>query len=378
MWQSLYIWSSIVLMHNFFLVIVLLLTSLALPAQRADKKRAQEFANEARKAYQEADYDRAIEYFEKAILNDRRNVEYHIELARSYFGDREYKQAIRIVQPLSRSRKGRGPEQIEAIRIYASCLDLLDKQRQAMKALESGLKTYPDAGELYLEYGLVLLGNEDEEGALAEFEKGILKTPEFARNYLMAAEILAGRGDYGWAILYAEQYLNLERKSGWASDVSRFLFETYGKASKCGIGTCVFRFSQPLEKDTTQEAVLIDPFQKQMSEIYSLSLPENEGDFSIRTLYLVQLDGMELMLQEGNAEAAIAYTKWIEQLQKRDHLEAYNYWLMQNGAPLEFGHWLKDHEREFSAFEAWYYKRGFLAFNGSPILRPQALTQFEK
>lgn len=365
-------------MHHFFLVLVFLLTSFALPAQRADKKRAQEFAEEAREAFQEADFDRAIEYFEKAILNDRRNVEYHIELARSYFGDREYKQAMRIAQPLSRSRKGRGPEQIEAIRIYASCLDLMDKQRQAIKALETGLKNYPEAGELYLEYGLVLLGNEDEEGALGEFEKGILKAPEFARNYMMAAEVLADRGEYGWAIIYAEQYLNLDRRSGWASDVSQFIFETYRKASICGIGTCVFRFSQSVEMDTIEESVLVDPLQKQMSEIYTLSLPENAGDFSIRALYLVQLDGMELMLQEGNAETAIAYTKWIEHLQKRGHLEAYNYWLMQNGAPLEFGQWLKGHEREFSAFESWYFKRGFLAFNGKPILRPQAFTQFEK
>ncbi len=359
------------------LLLVLLTSSIALPAQRADKKRATEFASEARKAYRAEEYDRAIEYFEKATFNDRRNVDYQLELSRAYFANREYRPSMRIVQPLSRSRKLRGPQQIEAIRIYASCLDLMDKQKQAIKILESGQKNYPESGELYFEYGLVLLGNDDEAGAMAQFEKGILIEPGFARNYLMAAEVLAGQKNYGWAILYAEQYLNLERKSGWASDVSRFIFETYEKACRCGMGTCVFRFHGSGKADDAAGNFGGGELQALMSEIYSLSLPVNETSFSIHLLYLIQIDAFNLLLQEGNPEAGIAYTKWLQLLDKRGHLESYNYWLMQNGAPLEFGDWLTTHEKEFADFETWFFKRSFLDFNRGPLIRPQALKNFD-
>lgn len=364
--------------RSLFPILLLLSISITLPAQRADKKKAEEFAREARKAYRATDYNRAIEFFEKATFNDRRNVDYQLELSRAYFANREYRPSMRIVQPLSRSRKLRGPLQIEAIRIYASCLDLMDKQRQAIKIIENGLKEYPGSGELYFEYGLILLGNDDEVGAMAQFERGILTEPGFARNYLMGAEVLATQGNYGWAILYAEQYLNLERKSGWASDVSRFTYETYQKACLCGIGTCVFRFNDPMGSDSTGGNVQAGPYQSKMSEIYSLSLPENEGEFSIHLLYLVQIDAFDLMMQEGNSEAIMDYAKWLQQLHKRDHLESYNFWLMQNGAPLEFGSWLKDHEEEFQEFEVWFHKHSFLEFNKGPIVRPHALLQIGK
>ena len=363
-------------MRYHLLILILVVLPCALSAQRANRQRAEEYAREAREAYRATDYHRAIEYFEKAMINDRRNLDYQLELAKSYFGNREYNQAVRIVKPLSRSRKAKGPEQIEAIRLHVSCLDLLERQRQAIKTLQYGLKNYPNSGELYFEYGLVLLGNGDAVGALERFEEGILTEPGFARNYMMAARILRGLGNYGWAMLYAEQYLNIDRRTEFASEMSKFLYETYRLASPCGVEGCHFNFYK--SKAGEEMAGLGGEFQQELGQLYSLALPESEKEFSPRLLLLVQLEVLGLKDPGEIAPSTQAYLKWIDLVRKKGHLEAYNYWLMQNGAPLEFGKWVEDHQSEFKDFESWYFKRSFLTFNHGPIVRPQVLNKLGK
>ncbi len=359
---------------RFPLVLLLVLMSFSLSAQRANKQKAEEFAKEARKAYRAEDYQRAIEYFEKAITNDRRDLDYQLELAQAHFGAKEYVQAIRVVKPLSRSRKARGPEQIEAIRIHASCLDLMSKQKQAIKTLRYGLKSYPNAGELYFEYGLVLLGNGDAIGSLGQFENGVVMDPGFSKNYMLAAQILWKLGNYGWAIVYSEQFLNLERRGDLANEVSTMLFELYQKACPCGVEGCYFDFFPKQGED--EVSGMGGAFQQELGQLYSLALSENESQFSPRLLYLVQLEAISLSAKGDYATATQSYLDWLKLLQKKGHLEAYNYWLMQNGAPLAFGSWLEENEETFKAFEGWFFKRSFLATQRNPIVRPQALKRF--
>ena len=120
------------------------------------------------------------------------------------------------------------------------------------------------------------------------------------------------------------------------------------------------------------------PFQQDLSDLYSLSLSESEVDFTIHLLYLVQIGALDQELPSVTAQEVRDYLAWMELLEKKGHLEAYNYWLMQDAAPLEFGNYLEEEGKVFEAFESWFYKHSFLGFARNPIVRPQARIQFDQ
>lgn len=350
----------------------------SLQAQSPNKRKAIAFAEEARTAFKAREYLAAINYYEEAIINDGENHGYQMGLAKSYFLAGQYRECIHLVGPMSKSRKLRGAEQVEPIRLYAGSLDMIGKERQARKILSNALKTYPEAGELYHEYGLIELGNGNSMEALGWFEKGIYQAPGYPQNYFQSALLLEEWGDFVWAIIYLEQYLNLSRISEQASLVSSLLARNYGQIHSCKNLFCGFDFHPNINTIPPSAFKRDDVLLDAMHEEYGLALDDDGSSFSPRLCYLVQLNALPALLEREDVKSLRPYLNWLTQLEKRGHLEAYQYWLMQNGYANSFVNWTQLNPVAYKDFEYWFLKHSLLDFAGGPILRPDAIKANRK
>jgi|GEM_PF-7051277 len=367
-----YICPMAIRLYTILLTSCLLCLGSNLLAQSATKRKAIAFAEEAREAFKAQEYIEAINYYEEALTHDGDHYGYQIGLAKSYFLAGQYRECIHLVGPMTKSRKLRGAEQVEPIRLYAGSLDMIGKEKQARKALSQALKKYPDAGELYHEYGLLELGNGNSFQALTWFEKGIYQAPGYAQNYFQAGLLLEEWGDFGWAIIYLEQYLNLSRFSNQASLVSSRIVQIYEQVHGCQNLYCGFDFHPNFEAIPPQafkrDDVLLDAYHEE----YGLALEDDGSAFSPRLCYLVQLNALPALKEREDMKALKPYLNWLTQIEKRGHLEAYQYWLMQNGYTNAFVNWTQLNPVAYKDFENWFLKNSLLDFAGGPMLRPAA------
>jgi len=345
---------------GWLILCVVMVAQLGWAQPGSGRRRAVEYAEQGRQAMIANEYDRAANCYSLAFKNDRKNHGYLVEQARAEFLQQEYRETISLVQAHLRREKGRWEGKVTAYRLYGSSLDMMGKTSAARKIYRKGLAEFPKEGAFHLELGILEMGVENDVAALEQFERGMAIQPDFPDNYYFAARLLAGQQRYPWAILYLEQFLNLERYSPRTREGSALLMAWYQRAWTCE-GTCKFRFYQSLEKGRGQQ--LGDA----MDIVYSPEVVGQSDALSMEGLYLAYLEASELM--PGRAFEAEPYYKWLVELVDKGFLEAYTYWLLQDGSPDDFARWLEENEEEFEQFEEWFSRHSFLEYTRNPVLR---------
>lgn len=344
-------------MHVWVTSLLLLMVSLqAIGQSGTSRRRAAAYAEEGQAAMVAGDYPRAASFYKLARKSDPRNSEFAVEEARAHFLDQEYKEVVALLQGKLRQDKGKWEGKISAYRLYGSALDMLGKTKSAHKVFEKGRAEFPKSGEMYLELGLLEWGMENDPEALRWWERGIAACPEYPDNYWMAAQLMSVAGNLAGTIIYTEQFLHLERYTNRTRVASRFLMESYQEAYTCNGMGCRFRFW----KGEASEPGLVQA----MGLAYTPDLESGQMTLRIRDIYLARVEASELMPER--AEQMQEYFEWLAELVREGHLEAYDYWMLQDGAPDEFTDWLETNGPKFQAFETWFKKRSFYKFSRKP------------
>src|SRR5690606_15543621 len=141
----------------------------------------------------------------RAIAEDPDNLDYHKDLAMTYYYKKDFAKALSQVEPMLE----RNDADEAVFQIGGNVYKALEMVKEAEKMYKKGLKKFPASGPLYSEYGELLWAKQDYN-AIKEWEKGIEKAPSFAGNYYNAALFYYYTQDKVWTLIYGEIFVNME------------------------------------------------------------------------------------------------------------------------------------------------------------------------
>lgn len=284
-------------------------------ALTAHAQSTQELIEKAKVFTGQGDFENAINTLQKARASDPGSAEVVQSLSFVYFLQRDFAKAIEtgkmaIAMPSAEE---------QAFQILGLSYKSIAAYREASKMYQLGLKKFPNSGVIYNEYAENLALDGNKKAAIALWEEGIAKAPNFSGNYFNAVRYYDGKEELEKTIYYAEVFLNLESYSTRTTEIKNILVKAYTQYLHVGA-------SITIDQINTYRMTL---FNKAVANEKKPVLP---GEL---------------------------YEHW-KYLMAQGIFEAYNQWLVGEtlNKPL-FTSWVASHPKEWDSFIAFQKSRVF-------------------
>lgn len=338
----------------FISLVVYFCLSIQLQAQ-SNELKAQAKGKEAIARVDEGKYAEGIQLLEEAQKLDPKNGTYPYEIAYAYYVQKDYKKALKYLEPLMKQKTAYE----NVFQLAGNSYDLLGNKEKALATYDDGLSHFPKSGSLHLERGNMELFKEDYEKALFYYEKGIEVAPQFASNYYWAARIYCSSTEKVWGMLYGEIFINLERNSKRSGEISKLLYDTYKGAIKFTSDTSMsVSFSKQATidiNDLKKGGEMKMPFGTFVYEMTMTMSIVQEKKIDLVSLNNIRSKFIDVYYQNGNDKKyPNVLFDYQQQLKKAGHFEAYNYWLLGKGEEAVFSKWRTDNKSKWEDFVAWF------------------------
>jgi tetratricopeptide (TPR) repeat protein len=291
-----------------FLISVLF--TLTAPAQTSKEliERAKIFTGQG-------DFENAISTLQKARLADPASSEAIQSLSFVYFLQRDFAKAIEIGK-IAIAMPG---AEEQAFQILGLSYKSIASYREASKMYQAALKKFPTSGVIYNEYAENLALEGNQKAAIALWEEGIEKAPNFSGNYFNAVRYYDGKEELEKSIYYAEVFLNLESYSTRTTDIKNILVKAYTQYLNIG------------------SSITIEQIQAYRKELFNKSTANEKKPVLPGGLY----EHWKYLIAQGT-------------------FDAYNQWLLGESLnkPL-FTSWVAAHQKEWDSFLAFQKSRVF-------------------
>ena len=166
----------------------------------------------------------AIIIYNQALKLEPDNPILGAKLGEAYYKANNYKEAIKILQPLVLQPTA---QPIDFVCLSSSQL-AIGKCKKSIATIQRGLHQFPDSGILYHQYGLIYEIAQKYSRAIWVYKNGIVANPAYTNNYYQATLAYCKTYKYIDAILCGETYLNLEMKDTTKqSEIKKWVFESY-------------------------------------------------------------------------------------------------------------------------------------------------------
>lgn len=341
------------------LICISLILSTVLFSQ-TNKELAYEKANIAISLMDNGQVTESIKLLEECKKLDPENVLYSYEIGFAYYTLKDYKKAIKILEPFLQHPNTND----QFFQLVGNSYDIIGKQNKALLVYNAGLQKFPNSGKLYLEKGNVYWGLQQYNNALNLYEKGIEVNPLFPSNYYRAALLYCNSQNEVWGIMYGEIFMNLETKSKRTIEISKHLLKTYTSEIKNNGDTAYsvsfcknasISFDQLL--DTTRKFTL--PFGMVYEMVLLMSIPSSQA-IDIASLHIVR---QNFIKNYYNSEYHLQYPNVLFDYQKMiyeaGHFEAYNYWVLSIGNKEVLAEWITQNQQKWNDFETWFNQNKF-------------------
>jgi tetratricopeptide (TPR) repeat protein len=286
----------------------------------------------ARNFMMQGDYNNAVLVLNKALEQEPRNLELSKDLVMAHFYKSDYPKAQTALNPLlERSDADAAVYQLAGM-LYKATGDL----KECDRIYKKGLKTFPNSGALYNDYGELLWG-KDDYSAIKQWEKGIEIDPNYSANYYNAARYYYLTQDKVWSIVYGELFVNMESYSRRTIEVKNLLLESYKK---------LYTDADMMAKQDTKNPFVV-AFLSNMGKQASVAAKgiTPESLTMIRTRFI--LDWFE----KDGAKFPFRLFEYQRQLLKEGIFDAYNQWIFGSVQNLTaFQNWTSNHNDEYSQF----------------------------
>jgi len=324
-----------------------------LSAQTENSPELQQIITSAGKFLSQNDFDNAAAMYTQAIRMAPENVALRRDLAYTYFLKKDLDRAKQTIEPVLNSPSA----DEQTFQLGAAIEQANGNFAKAKKIVSSGLEKFPNSGLLYnMKGNLLIVDAKNNSSALKEWNTGIQKEPAYPTNYYNAAKAYFQNGEYMWALIYAETFINLEPYTAKTIDMKRMLLDGYKKV-----------FSQ-MSDNTLPEFNSSKSTQKQKNDFagaFKQSINTNISTISdgfdvdnltmLRTRFLVY----------WNTHFAQQYPQSLYTYQtrivKNGHFNAYNQWLF--GAvdnSQNFTAWATQFKDAIKSFEMWKQSNPYL------------------
>lgn len=206
-------------MKRFSSFLLVTLFSLAAFAQE-DVKTMQ--AN-AKKFTYSGDYNNAIIILNRALEQDKGNLELLKDLTMNHYLKRDYAKALEQVKLIV----NREDADVISYQIAGNVYKALEEVKDCEKMYKKAIKKFPESGPLYSEYGELLYSAKNITDAIALWEKGIQVDPAYSGNYYNAARHYFFTRDKVWSLIYGEIFVNMESLSERGAAMKQLLLDGY-------------------------------------------------------------------------------------------------------------------------------------------------------
>ncbi|WP_343668545.1 tetratricopeptide repeat protein [Chitinophaga sp.] len=296
----------------------------------------------------------AIPLLEEAIKLNPDEWSYSYEIAYSKYMQQDYGAAIDITKKLTKRKDINS----RVYQLLGNAYDLSGKRDKALEAYEKGLKVFPDAGNLYLERGVMEMGVKDYNKALGYFEKGIEVDPMFPSNYYWASKIFLSTEEEVWGMLYGEIFLNLERGSKRTDEISKQLYLTYKGEIQFKDDTSVtVSFCRQNVVAVSPDGKFNLPFGGMVYEPVLLMSVAGEKIINLPSLNRIRTRFVENYQKMPFAKKTpMVLFDYEQQVKDAGFMEEYNYWILAEGDEKQFEEWRGEHKKEWDDFIVWFRK----------------------
>lgn len=336
-------------------LILILLGFLITSEAQTEREKAIELKNQAIELMDNGKIDESLKLLEQAqqIAPEYINIPY--EIAFAYQLAKNYDKSIEIAKPLLKH-----PDVFDQVyQLIGNSYDLKGDKEKAIKIYDKGIKKFPNSGKLYLEKGIVIASQEKWFEALDVWEKGIIADPTHSSNYFYASQVLTQTDEKIWGIYYGEIFLNLEPNTQRTSQISKLVYDTYKVCLPTDNNKWGLHFSH---KATNIVLGNLKDLKFSFETVHNLAMEkgykEVEPNFTIDNLIKIR----KQFLNDWNADYADRYPNLIfdyhNLLIKNKVFEPYMYWILKDGASIEFQNW--KNKNSYNNFIEW--------FNENPML----------
>ena len=296
----------------------------------------------ARSFMMKGDWNNAILVLNKALENDRNNLELQKDLALSYTYKRDFAKALDVVKPMME----RDDADVPAYQIAGNVLKALAETKDADKMYKKALKKFPRSGPLYSEYG-ELLWDKKDYSAIDMWEKGIEVDPSYPGNYYNAASYYFFTKDRVWTLLYGEIFVNMEYLTERATEIKRMLLATYKEK--------LFSSDALKEKDAPQS-----DFSRAVYQTYNKQSSLAGQGITIESLNMIRTRFILDWYATNASRFPFKLFDYQQQLIREGMFEAYNAWLF---GPVDnlpaFDQWTKVNAEAYTKFTTFQKGRVF-------------------
>jgi Tfp pilus assembly protein PilF len=178
----------------------------------------------AKQYMRNGDYANAVIVLTNALKKNPENLEIQKDLTFTYYLQKNYSSAVESGRKLI----ARKDADEQCYQILGMALKAVDEKKEEDKMYKQGIKKFPSSGELYNEYGEMLLVKQDPE-AIRFWEKGIEVDPNYSSNYYNACKFYYYTYDKVWSLIYGEIFINLESYSKRTPEIKSLLVDGYKK-----------------------------------------------------------------------------------------------------------------------------------------------------
>lgn len=295
-----------------------------------------------KKFLKQGDYDNAILVLKRATSLAPEVMLYQKDLANAYFYKGDIDNASTSLEKLIDADEADEELFLLACNISRTKNDL----KAAEKYLKKGIKKFERSGALYNIYGEVL-GLKSETSAIAQWEKGIEKDPNFAGNYYNAAKYYFYTNNINakiWSIYYGEIFVNQESYTPRTVEIKNIILDSYKK---------IFTDENFGKKNTKNEfeKIFIENIENQKETILSGVTTPNL--IMLRTRFILSWNAIKSSFMSSLFDKQ-------QQLLKEGMFEDYNYWLFETIQDINaFENWIKLHAASFDQFSKYHQNRVF-------------------
>jgi tetratricopeptide (TPR) repeat protein len=286
----------------------------------------------AKQYMRNGDYANAVIVLTNALKKNPDNLEIQKDLTFTYYLQKNYSSAVESGRKLI----ARKDADEQCYQILGMALKAVDEKKEADKMYKQGIKKFPSSGELYNEYGEMLLVKQDPE-AIRFWEKGIEVDPNYSSNYYNASKFYYYTYDKVWSLIYGEIFINLESYSKRTPEIKSLLVDGYKK----------FFTDLKAPKSSTGKNPFTAAYISVMNDQTAvMSLGVTPESMSIlRSKFILE------WFEKYNDKYPYRLFEYQRQLLKEGMFDAYNQWAF--GASLglpSFQTWTTQHADEYNRF----------------------------
>lgn len=334
----------------------------AQPTGNWPSPEAEQLYQTARNYLNNGNFAQAIASYQQAIQLAPGKVVLYRDMAQALLLSGNTAQAEKVINSIL--EKGRGDE--GTYQIAASIQAAYKKPKAAERALNDGLKKFPNSGLLHHELGLLYEGQKWPADALKSWLKGIEADPGYRVNYFEAARSYLATDEFVWTIIYGEIFVNMERVTPRANEARKMLVSAYKRLYQRPDPTLVPEFGKSKK---AKQSGFIDLVQQGLLQQAAVMTDGVTAD----NLLMARVRFLNQWQKTHARRYPCALFNYWDDLLRNGHFDAYNQWLFAPVInPAEYNSWKTFHPNAVPAFDAYQQQHPFMpkarqAYNESQV-----------